>query len=58
MPIPILQCGDCKFNLKWEIIEENFPGVYVCEKYPKGIPDYVEEGSEDCLEFERMNNID
>jgi len=51
MPIPILQCGDCEFNLKWETSEEDFVGIYVCEKYPKGIPSFVEEGIEDCPEF-------
>lgn len=52
MPLPILQCEECKFILEWEISEESFPGIYVCEKYPKGIPDYVEDGSGECLEFE------
>lgn len=55
MPIPILQCGDCKFNLRWEIKEDNFPGIYICDKYLKGIPNFVEDGSGDCPQFKEKN---
>ena len=32
--------------------EKNFPGVYICDKYPDGIPEYVEEGEKDCQKFQ------
>lgn len=53
MPIPILQCVDCKYILKPYITEENFPGTSACEQYPEGAPEYVLEGAKDCPKFER-----
>lgn len=46
--LPILQCAECKFNAIWkpEIIDS-----IVCEEYPEGIPNYVEEGVKDCPKF-------
>ena len=53
MPLPILQCEDCKFNVEWIITEDNFPGIYMCEKYPEGIPLNVEDGIDDCPKYEK-----
>ena len=50
MPLPFLQCTeDCEFlpTLKWN----TEGGKFVCSQFPKGIPDYVEDGSKDCPEF-------
>jgi len=55
MPIPILQCGECKFNLRQFITEDNFPGVSICDQYPepKGAPEFVMDGSKDCPKYGR-----
>ena len=51
--ITILQCVNCKYRntLKWNIetIESN---KTTCIQYEEGIPDYVENGTEDCPKFE------
>ena len=52
MPIVMLECGTCRNNLKWHITQKNILGVYICDQYPDGIPEYVEEGIEDCPKFQ------
>ena len=47
----VMQCFDCKFNLEWDLTEENFPGIYKCDQYEK-IPSYVEDGIDACPKFE------
>jgi len=51
MPIAILECGTCRYNLRWHITEKNFPGVYICDQYPKEIPEFVLEATKDCPKF-------
>lgn len=53
MPLPVLQCEDCMFNVRWEVNDENFPGKYICDKYPNGIPLDVEDGIDDCVEYQQ-----
>ena len=48
-----LQCGKCKFELDWELPEEeDTVGKFICTQYPEGIPKYVEDVQKDCPKFE------
>ena len=53
MPLPLLQCVDCKFKQSFKLEPtKDLIGKYTCSQFPDGIPDYVEEGTEDCPKFE------
>ncbi len=61
MTIVIPQCMYCKFEDKWvfpkELEEEKPLGITVCPKFPKGIPDSVEEGEYNCPEFKPEKEV-
>jgi len=50
--IPIFQCGRFKYDLKLELSEtEYYEWLFVFVEFPKGIPNYVEEATDDCPKF-------
>lgn len=53
MKIVAMQCFGCKFNVRWNVTEENFPGIYECDQYKK-IPSFVEDGTKQCPKFEEQ----
>jgi hypothetical protein len=50
--LTIMQCGKCKYEVEWVIPDDIDDVYYMCPQYPKGIPAFVEEATEDCPRFE------
>ena len=55
MATPILQCGNCLLGntVKWIIEKDNITNYLICENYPDGMPDYVEQVEKDCPKFKK-----
>ena len=58
----IVICGSCAFSIPWHISEEDFKNFKVsnliCDIFPDGIPNHVEEGG-DCNKFkEKIDALD
>ena len=49
----ILQCGKCRYNVKWIIPDDSDEALYVCDQYPDGIPESIEQGIPYCPKFEK-----
>lgn len=48
--LPIMECSNCKFDLKETVDEETLQSIYGCDKF-RVIPVYVEEATKPCPEF-------
>ena len=53
-----LICAGCSNNVKWYIPKRGYDDMYICNEYPKGIPEYVEMGTKDCPKFNEAEPLD
>ena len=53
-----LACAYCSNNVKWYIPEKGYDDKYICDAYPKGIPESVELGTKDCPKFSEAEPLD
>jgi len=53
-----LACAYCSNNVQWYIPEKGYGDKYICDAYPKGIPEGVEMGTKDCPKFNEAQPLD
>jgi hypothetical protein len=53
-----LICACCKNNVQRYIPEKGYDDKYICDAYPKGIPEYVAMGTKDCPKLKKTEPFD